>query len=103
MGSIELATAVVILLGTRAGGDGLGDNADVVDAGLAKRVDNGGETAEGNGLVAAEEDALLGIFQLSADSGAKLMKVDGLIAEVDALGLVHGDDEAFLIDLLHGS
>jgi len=86
-------------LGTGAGGDGLGDDADVVDAGLAEGINDGGEAAEGDGLVATEKDALLRVFQLRFDSGAELVNVDGLIAEVDALGLVDGDDEAFLIDL----
>src|SRR5882762_9709233 len=103
MGSIELATAVVIkLLGTRPGRDGLGDNADVVDAGLAKGVDDGGETPEGNGFVAAEEDAFLRVFQVSFDPQTELVNIGGLIAEVDALSFVHGDDEALLIDFLHG-
>src|SRR2546421_12554972 len=100
-----LATAVFIfyLLSARAGGDRLGDDADVIDARHAKRIDHGCKTAKRNGFIATEEDALLRVFQLRADLGAELVNVGGLIAEVDALGLVHGDDEALLIDFLDGA
>src|ERR1700674_2389066 len=101
MGSIELERAVVIFLSARAGGDGFGDNADVVDAGLAKCVDDRGEAAEGNRLIAAEEHAFLLILQLIADSGTELVNIDGFVAEVNALRLVNGDDKALLVDFLH--
>src|SRR5260370_22882924 len=89
-----------VVLSGGAGGDGLGDDADVVDAGLAKGVDNCGEAAEGDGFVATEEDALLRVFQLRFDSGAELVNVDGLIAEIDALGFVDCDDQALLVYFL---
>ncbi len=83
-------------------GDGFGDDADVGEAGDAKGIDDGGEAAEGNGFVAAEEDGVLGMFELFADFVGELMDVDGIVAEVDALGLVNGDDEALLGDFLDG-
>ena len=90
-------------MGARAAGDGLRDNADVVDAGEAKRVHDGGKAAEGNGFIAAEEHAFLLVLQLIANSGAELMNIDGLVAEIDALSLIDGDDEAVLVDFLDGS
>src|SRR6202521_4793340 len=93
MGSIELETAVVILLSARASGDGFGDNADVVDAGLAKCVDDRGEAAEGNRLIAAEEHAFLLILQLIADSGTELGELYGFVVYGNALRLANGDDE----------
>src|ERR1700693_1704811 len=49
------ATAVIFLPGARPRSDGLGDHADIYDAGLAQLVHHGGEAAEGHGLVAAHE------------------------------------------------
>src|SRR5712691_2221278 len=100
MGAIGLATAVVMLVGPRAVGDRLRDDADVVYAGQAKRVHDSGKAAEGNSLIAAEEHAFLLVLQLIADSGAELMNIDGLIAEINALSLINGDDEALLVDFL---
>src|SRR6267142_1460627 len=101
--SCGLATAVVMLLSARAIGDGLGDDADVIDAGLPERVHDGGKAAEWNCFIAAKEDTLLPVFQLRLDPWAELMNVDGLIAKIDALSLVHGDDQALLIDFLYGA
>src|SRR5712664_2195864 len=39
----------------------------------------------------------------ASTTAAKLMNVDGLIAKIDALSLVHGDDQALLIDFLYGA
>ena len=83
-------------------GDGFGDYADVGEAGYAEGIDYGGEAAEGNGFVATEEDGVLGMLELFADFVGELVNVDGIVAEVDALGLVNGDDEALLGDFLDG-
>ena len=102
MESAELM-AVVMLLSARASGDGLGDDTDVVYAGLTEGIDDRGKTTKWNGFIATEKDALLRVFQLSFDSRTKLVNVDGFIAEVNALGLVHRHDQALLIDFLHGA
>src|SRR5271157_3429065 len=84
-------------------GDGFGDDADVGEAGDAERIDDGGEAAEGNGFVAAEEDGILRMLELFANFVGELVDVDGDVAEVDALGLVNGDDEALFGDFLDGA
>ena len=84
-------------------GDGLGDDADVGDAGLAKGIDDGAEGAEGNGFVGAEEDDIaVGIFGLFFNFGSEVVNVDGIVAEIDALIFVDGDDEFLLGDFLDG-
>src|SRR5882672_10739029 len=50
-----------------------------------------------------EEDTFLPVFQLRLDPWAELMNVDGFIAKVNALRLVHGDDQALLIDFLYSA
>src|SRR6266852_3294705 len=54
------ARADILLWRARARSDGLGDHADIGDAGLAQLVDHGGEAAEGHGLVAAHEHGVAG-------------------------------------------
>jgi hypothetical protein len=83
-------------------GDGLGDDADVGDAGLAERVDYGGESAEGNGFIGAEEDGVIGMLELRFNFVGELMNVHGIVAEVDALGFVDGDDETLFGDFFYG-
>jgi len=83
-------------------GDGFGDDADVGEAGYAKGIDDGGEAAERNGFVAAEEDGVLGMLELFANFVGELVDVDGIVAEVDALGFINGDDETLLGDFLDG-
>ena len=82
--------------------DGLGDDGDVGDAGLTKRIDDGGESAEGNRLIAAEKDGILRALELLFDFVGELMDVDGIIAEIDALIFVDSDDQALLGDFLDG-
>ena len=89
-----------MLLGARPVGDGLGNDTDITDAGLAQSVYDAGEDAEGDFFVAAEEDGVLRLFQLRVDFGAKLMNVDGIVAEIDSLGFVDRDDETLLGDFL---
>src|SRR5437660_12787571 len=87
-----LATAVFffISLSARAGGDGLGDNADVIDAGYAKCVNHVGKTAKRNGFVAAEPDAWLTVgFQLRTNARSELMEIMRLTVDVDARGVYH--------------
>jgi hypothetical protein len=83
-------------------GDGFGDDAYVGDAGNAQGIDDGGEGSEGNSFVAAEEYGVARMLELLFDFVGKLVDVDGIVAEVDALGLVYGDDEALLGDFLDG-
>lgn len=94
------AHLIAISLGAGPVGDGLGDDTDIADAGLAQGVYHAGEDAEGDFFVAAEEDGVLRFFQLRVDFGAKLMNVDGIVAEINALGFVDRDDEALLGDFL---
>ena len=82
--------------------DGLGDDADVGDAGLAESVDDGTEGAEGNGLVGADVDDVFLRFGLLFDFVGELVNVDGVVAEVDELVLVHRDDQALLGDFFYG-
>ena len=83
-------------------GDGLRDDADVGDAGLAKRVDDAGKSAEGNGFVATEKDGVVGMLELLFNFVGEVVDVDGVVAEIDALVLVEGDDEALLGDFFDG-
>src|SRR5258708_19687927 len=89
-----------MLLGARPISDGLGDDTDIADAGLAQGVYHAGEDAEGDFFVAAEEDGVLRFFQLRVDFGAKLMNVDGIVAEINALGFVDRYDEPLLVHFL---
>jgi len=43
-------------------GDGLGDDADVIDAGLAQGINDRGERSKGHGFVAAQENGVLRLF-----------------------------------------
>jgi len=81
-------------------GDGLSDDADVGDAGLAKGIDDGTESTEGNGLVRSEKDGVVGMFGLLSDFVGELMNVDGIVAEIDALIFVDGNDEFLFRDFL---
>jgi hypothetical protein len=81
---------------------GLGDYADVGDAGLAEGVDYSGEGAEGNGFVGAEIDDVLRLFELFANFVGELVDVDGIVAEIDTLGFVDGDDDVLLGEFIDG-
>jgi hypothetical protein len=83
-------------------GDGLGDDADVGDAGNAELIDNSGEDPKRNGLIGAEEDGFVGTFELFFDARGKLVDVDGIVADVDELIFVDGDDDFLLVDFLDG-
>src|SRR5215467_5772997 len=89
-------------LGALAAGNGFGHDADVGDSGLAESVNDGGEAAEGHGLVAAEEDGILRPFELFVDASTEVVNVDGFVAEVYALSFVDGDDEPLLGDFADG-
>jgi hypothetical protein len=80
----------------------LSDDRDVGDPGLAKGIDDSAEGAEGNGFVGAEVDDVALALGLSLNFVGELMDVDGFVAEIDELVLVHGDDEALLGDFLDG-
>ena len=101
MGNGGLAASAVMLLSAGAVGDGLGDDADITDAGLAQSVDNAGEDPEGDFFVAAEEDGVLRLFELGLHFCAELMDVDGIVAEIDLLGFVDRDDQALLGDFFY--
>jgi hypothetical protein len=92
---VLLASAVPVV-------DGLGDYADVGDARHAERVDDGAEGAEGYGFVGAEEDDIFLRLGLFFDFVGELVNVDGVVAEIDELVFVHGDDEALLSDFFYG-
>ena len=83
--------------------EGLGDDADIIDAGLAESVDDCGPAAEGNGLIAADVDCLgLRPVRLGEDLSAEVVDIDRLVFEVDALCAVNGHDQADLGELFHG-
>jgi hypothetical protein len=82
--------------------DGLGDNADVGNAGLAEFVDYGCKGTEGNGLVGSKKNGVAGMLELLFDFGGEVVDVDGIVAKVDQLFLVDGDDETHLGDFLYG-
>jgi hypothetical protein len=81
---------------------GLGDDADVGNAGLAESVDDCAEGTEGNGFIGAEVDDIFLRLGLFFDFVGKLVDVDGVVAEIDELVLVHGYDEALLSHLFYG-
>src|SRR5437773_307996 len=78
------AVAIIVLSGARPLREGFGDNADVVDAGHAQSIDDGSKNSERNRLIAAQEHTLAGIFQLGVNLCAKLMDIDGVVAELNA-------------------
>jgi len=90
------------LLGARAAGDGLRDDADVIDAREAEARPRRRQSCRRDSLIAAEE-TLPACSSMIADSGAELMNIDGLIAKINALSLIHGDDETLLVDFFHRS
>src|SRR6266446_9046927 len=85
--------ATLMLLGARSVGDGLGDDTNITDAGLAQSVHHAGEDAEGDFFIAAEEHSVLLLFQLRVDFGAELVNVDGLVAEINPLRFVDRNDQ----------
>src|SRR5262249_37552742 len=86
----------------RAIGNRLRDDADVGDVGLAKSVDDGGKDAEGDRFIAAKENAVPIAFELGLGFGAKFVRVDGAVAEVDELFLVDADDNLLFGDFADG-
>jgi hypothetical protein len=83
-------------------GDGLGDDADVGDAGNAKGIDDSAEGAERDGFVGAEIDDIILALRLFFDFIGELMNVDFVVAEIDELIFVDGDDEFLFSDFLDG-
>ena len=69
---------------------------------MAQSVDHLGESAEGNCFVGAKEDRVLRLLKLGCYLSTKLVNVNGTVAEIDALVLVDGDDEALLVDFFNG-
>jgi hypothetical protein len=80
----------------------LGDDADIGDAGLTERVDDTGEGAEGNRLIATKENGVVGMLLLGFDPGRKIVNVNGAVAKIKGLIFVDGDDEMILIDFFDG-
>jgi len=83
-------------------GDGLGDDADIGNAGLAKRVDDGAEGAERDGFVGAKKNGVVGVLGLLFDFFGELVNVSGVVTKVDALIFVDGNDQSLLGDFLDG-
>ena len=90
-----------MLLSAGAVGDGLGDDADITDAGLTQSIDNAGEDAEGDFFVAAEEDSVLRLFELGFHFCAELVNVDGIVAEINLLRFVDRNDQALFGDFFY--
>src|SRR3984957_5011325 len=71
----------------------LSDDADVGDARLLHRVHDGGESAEGNVFIGADENELIArIANLLPKPGRDLIDIDGVVPHEDALIFVDGDD-----------
>src|ERR1700682_2155020 len=86
----------------------LRNHADILDAGLAHGVYDQGERAEGNGFIAAQVNRIaLRIVQLRVNFGAQLMDVYRIVANINTLGAVDGNDDPrlgnFLYVLLFGN
>src|SRR5690242_2755845 len=94
-----METKAAMLGSARAVGERLGDDADVIDAGNAKRVDDRSKNPKRDGFVATQKDAPLRAFQLLMNFGAKLMNTDGVVAKIDALRFVYGNDNPILVDI----
>src|SRR6266571_1182044 len=73
--------------------EGLRDNADVVDTGLAQGIDDGSECPEGHRLIAPQEYTSLSALQLRMNLRAKLVDIDDFNARLEDGGGDHKDDE----------
>jgi hypothetical protein len=91
-----------MLLGARPIGDGLGDDADITDAGLEQGVHHAGKDAEEDLFVAAVENGVLLLFELGLYFSAELVDVDGIVADINFLRFVDGDDQSQFGDFLDG-
>jgi len=80
----------------------LGNDADIGDAGTAELVDHGGEDAEGNGLVGSQINGVVRMLLLLFDARGKVADVDRIIADVDELVFVNGDNNLLFDDGLDG-
>jgi hypothetical protein len=80
----------------------LGDDGNVGDARDTEGVDDGAEGAEGNGLVSAKIDDVVLVLGLFSDFVGELVDVDGIVAEIDELLFIDGDDEFLFGDFLDG-
>jgi len=69
---------------------------------LAKSVYDLCESAEGNGLIGTKKDGVLGLFELRPHLFPEAVDIYRNVGEIDELVLVDGDDEALLVDFLHG-
>src|SRR5271165_5855244 len=97
------ASAAMSLLNLRALCERLGDDADILYAGLSQGGHYGGPTAEGNGFVAADVHRLMrGVFHLRKQLRAEFVDVHRFVIQIDALGFVNGNDHAHLGEFFHG-
>src|SRR5712692_11550633 len=102
LGPPAIVAAWAISLCAWPAADRLGDHTDVLDAGLAQLVYHGGEAAEGDALIAADENGLRGCrARALVDQIANLVDVHRLVAQVDALRAVNGHDQAVVGNLFH--
>src|SRR5882724_3144345 len=83
---------------------GLRHDAYTADARLLDRIHYGGEGAEGDVFIGADEDGVVArIANLLAQLRADLVDVDSVVAEENTLLLVNGDDKALFADFLDGA
>jgi hypothetical protein len=107
-GSGDASAELVVLLVVRDGVaghdplflDGLGDDADIGDAGLFDRVHHRSEGAEGYSLIGTYVDDLLFILGVCSEDGRKVVDVDRFVLEKDILVLVNGDHKMFFGELV---
>src|SRR5437588_11898329 len=83
----------LILLRARTLRQRLSNNADVVDAGDAERVDDRGKNAEGNGFVASQEDTWTEDLQWGVNFREERRKIDEIIGEIDEVGVFKDDND----------
>src|SRR5260370_3481149 len=101
-GAVVAIAVMLVRAGT--GADGLGDHADICDAGNAQFVYDFGKRAKRHGPVAAQKHGVvLRVFQPRRDSFAKLVHVDRLISQINRLSLVNGDYQPVLRHLFDRS
>jgi hypothetical protein len=80
----------------------LRNDTNVIDAGHAQSVYDFGKDAKGYGFIGAEEDGVLGLFELSLHLSAETIDVDWRVADIDELVFVDGNNQPNFVDFFDG-